>query len=1116
MRICSRCKSKVNWAKDYCPLCAGSVIVVPDEQKTVQQTVPMESSVPDATPPLEVSAPPKPVPAQAPAEPPQPLAELAELNEELTHQSIGLKRQNPIVSDPNKDPSILQNEQKRIPVQGNEKTPPPSQQSEFLRQFPDASAGDSVFKEREEPAKTPTPAVQKEPTPDNQVSLQEDDGIPFMEINSDEGKSPLKLIPHAQPTAHVVSAHAALPEEENLNEEPMVLVDFEAIKQPTVSQPTVPQPSAAPQSEFLRQFPDASAGDSVFKEQEKPVKAPTPVVLAHAALPEEENLDEEPMALVDFDAIKQPTVSQPTVPQPSAAPQSEFLRQFPDASAGDSVFKEREEPVKASTPVVLAHAALPEEENLDEEPMALVDFDAIKQPSVPQPMVPPPSAAPQSEFLRQFPDASAGDSVFKKQEEQVKAPTPFVQKEPTPDNQVSFDEDDGIPVLEIHSDAGESYLKPISHHSKNVATPTEILPFEQDEEDGITVLEITAQNGEENSTAPQKDADSDYPLESAILKPLEMIEIAPDESFDEGLAIQKAGEVHIPAHAHKPDETVHGGLERALEIIFEEDPDGDGHPGTFTPSNSGSPTPPKPQQKTPEAGGRNESIQPKSLTRGSLEISKSIKQKKKSEVPIINTRYLDVPRPKTRPARVVLPEQKTQQQEENTPIEEIIQHSTLRVPLEVPKQEETKLPEPAPEVAVVPADIQQEPNTQDEPCLVIEAPKQEESKLPESALEVAVVPADIQQEPNTQDEPCLVIKAPKQEESKLPEPDLEIAVVPADIQQEPNTQDEPCLVIEAPKQEKAKLPEPAPEVTAVPARKTTMKHSASLRQKSASRTRLSTPIMPKMEEKADASQTFISVPTPQVLPFQKPGEKKRETEIRLAPPMTPLAKNEDKENENISRGNEAWKLEYFPVSIHCLLQIFTLGIFPYLWFSDRWKTFNQFSNDEKINTTTARSYIIFGAIAQVVAAVAIIFSLFIPEATLLSLSEKVPTGLGAWLLGFFAPKTLWMLYGFILCTVVLPLRTLIYFNIRWNIRMVANEWDPEERMAPRTIGSWLGLFLGGTAYLQHHINRLIALGMLVTDYEDDEWDAFQDPISFIRSLAIDSDDAEDPIPTRAR
>ena len=928
MRICSRCKSKVNWAKDYCPLCAGSVIVVPDEQKTVQQTVPMESSVPDATPPLEVSAPPKPVPAQAPAEPPQPLAELAELNEELTHQSIGLKRQNPIVSDPNKDPSILQNEQKRIPVQGNEKTPPPSQQSEFLRQFPDASAGDSVFKEREEPAKTPTPAVQKEPTPDNQVSLQEDDGIPFMEINSDEGKSPLKLIPHAQPTAHVVSAHAALPEEENLNEEPMALVDFDAIKQPTVSQPTVPQPSAAPQSEFLRQFPDASAGDSVFKEQEKPVKAPTPVVLAHAALPEEENLDEEPMALVDF--------------------------------------------------------------------------DAIKQPSVPQPMVPPPSAAPQSEFLRQFPDASAGDSVFKKQEEQVKAPTPFVQKEPTPDNQVSFDEDDGIPVLEIHSDAGESYLKPISHHSKNVATPTEILPFEQDEEDGITVLEITAQNGEENSTAPQKDADSDYPSESAILKPLEMIEIAPDESFDEGLAIQKAGEVHIPAHAHKPDETVHGGLERALEIIFEEDPDGDGHPGTFTPSNSGSPTPPKPQQKTPEAGGRKESIQPKALTRGTLEISKSMPQKKKSEVPIINTRYLDVPRPKTRPARVVLPEQKTQQQEENTPIEEIIQHSTLRVPLEVPKQEETK------------------------------------------------------------------------------------------------------------------LPEPAPEVTAVPARKTTMKHSASLRQKSASRTRLSTPIMPKMEEKADASQTFISVPTPQVLPFQKPGEKKRETEIRLAPPMTPLAKNEDKENENISRGNEAWKLEYFPVSIHCLLQIFTLGIFPYLWFSDRWKTFNQFSNDEKINTTTARSYIIFGAIAQVVAAVAIIFSLFIPEATLLSLSEKVPTGLGAWLLGFFAPKTLWMLYGFILCTVVLPLRTLIYFNIRWNIRMVANEWDPEERMAPRTIGSWLGLFLGGTAYLQHHINRLIALGMLVTDYEDDEWDAFQDPISFIRSLAIDSDDAEDPIPTRAR
>ena len=916
MRICSRCKSKVNWAKDYCPLCAGSVIVVPDEQKTVSQTVPVESiesSVPGAAQPSEVSAPPKPEPAQRPAEPLKPIAELGELNEESLHQSIGLKQQSPIVSDPLKDPSIVQNEQKRIPVQGDQKNSSPSPQSEFLRQFPDASAGDSVFRKNQEQEKAPLPT----PFTQQETAQEENNGIPFMEINSDEGKNPLKPIPHAPAAFHPA------PLEDSGEEAPMPLVDFDAVKQPVVPQIEIaPQHPQTPQSEFLRQFPDASAGESVLQKKEEQEKTPAPM----------------------------PFTQQETV-------------------SSDLHFSAQEE--DNGIPFMEIHS------------------DEGKSPLKP------------------------------------KSNTPSF----------GYDEEEDIPVLEINLNEGESYLKPISHQAKNTA-PQEILPFEMEEE-GIHVLEINTENTEKIPTASQKNADSDYRLEEAVLKPLEMIEVLPDENFDEGLAIQKTGEVHIPAHAHKPDETILGGLEPALEIIFEDDPDGDGYPGAFTPSNSGSPTPPpppNPQQKAGQASGRKESMPSKTLTRGIVEISKSTPQKKKNEVPIINTRYIDIPRPRTRPSRPIPPEQKEQKQEESAPIEEI------RLPIA--------------------------------------------TALPEAAANLPIEPVAIQTEKPIEEKP----------------------------------QDETPLAMSSTQQEPMASAEPVAKLPIAPVRKPSIKRSVSLRQKNVSRSEISTPIMPKTEEKTDAAQTFLSAPAPQVLPFQKPGEKKRETEIRLAPPMTPLAKNPETENEteNMYQENEARKLEYFPVSIHCLLQVFTLGIFPYLWFADRWKTFNRFSADEKINTATARSYIIFGVIAQVVAAMAIIFSLFIPEATLLSLSEKIPTGLGAWILGFFAPKTLWMLYGFILFAVVLPLRTLIYFSIRWNIRMVANEWDPEERMAPRTIGSWLGLFAGGTAYLQHHINRLIALGMLVTDYEDDEWDAFQDPISFIRSLAVDSDDTEDSIPTRGR
>ena len=670
-------------------------------------------------------------------------------------------------------------------------------------------------------------------------------------------------------------------------------------------------------------------------------------------------------------------------------------------------------------------------------------------------------------------------------------------KSSPPSLEYNSEEENGIPVLEINSDAGESYLKPISHHQKNTALPKETLAFEFEEESGIQILEIGDETAIENTVMPEKERNLEYLSEEAILKPLEM-NIHPTENIEEGLVIQKTGEMVIPPHAHKPDENLMGGLEPALEILFEEDPDGDDYSNPFT-ANNGSPTPnntpPKPpQQNTPEANqksGRKESIPSKVLTRGTLEISQPTPQKKKNELPITNTRYIDIPRPKIRAARVVLSEQKEQLQEESAPIEEIM----LPILKDAPKLE--TLPDSSIEIPIAPVEIQiKEPIAEESPLSVDNTITEKES-----AIETPLLPL----------------------EEVLPESIIEIPIAPVEIQTTEPVVEEPLLSMDTTiaEQEPEALPDLSveiPKVPTAPIKNQTLKRSVPVRPFVVPRPKLSAPITPKMEEKAAAAQTFIQNKTPQTLPFQEPSGKKMETEIKLAPPVTPLAKNrgEEDETENIFKGNDARKLDYFPISIHCLLQIFTVGIFPYLWFADRWKTFNQFSYDEKINARTTHFYIIFGAIAQLIAAVAIIFSLFIPEATLLSLSEKLPTGLGAWIVGFFAPKTLWMLYGFILCVAVLPLRTLIYFSVRWNIRMMANEWDPEERMAPRTVGSWLGLFVGGTAYLQHHINRLIALGMLVTDYEDDEWDAFQDPISFMRSLSSDSDDTEDPLPARVR
>jgi hypothetical protein len=60
---------------------------------------------------------------------------------------------------------------------------------------------------------------------------------------------------------------------------------------------------------------------------------------------------------------------------------------------------------------------------------------------------------------------------------------------------------------------------------------------------------------------------------------------------------------------------------------------------------------------------------------------------------------------------------------------------------------------------------------------------------------------------------------------------------------------------------------------------------------------------------------------------------------------------------------------------------------------------------------------------------------------------------------------------------ILPMRCFNYFSLRWALRSAVIEWDKEGVMVGRAMTSWFKLFLLGSAYIQHHINRLMGLGM---------------------------------------
>lgn len=169
-----------------------------------------------------------------------------------------------------------------------------------------------------------------------------------------------------------------------------------------------------------------------------------------------------------------------------------------------------------------------------------------------------------------------------------------------------------------------------------------------------------------------------------------------------------------------------------------------------------------------------------------------------------------------------------------------------------------------------------------------------------------------------------------------------------------------------------------------------------------------------------------------------------------------------KKIHDIHSANQGTLLGYIPTSIFMGLSVITLGLYPYIWFAQHVSAFIILSL-EKIDEGYLRRYVVIGIIVQLMAVSAVVLALW----------------------GIAADSALKMEYAFrfaffyvsLTFFVLIPIRSFLYFGLRWNLRRAVARWDGSHIMLPRTMPSWWKLFLLGSLYLQHHINRVIGLGM---------------------------------------
>ncbi|MDR0764477.1 MAG: hypothetical protein LBE65_02665 [Synergistaceae bacterium] len=161
----------------------------------------------------------------------------------------------------------------------------------------------------------------------------------------------------------------------------------------------------------------------------------------------------------------------------------------------------------------------------------------------------------------------------------------------------------------------------------------------------------------------------------------------------------------------------------------------------------------------------------------------------------------------------------------------------------------------------------------------------------------------------------------------------------------------------------------------------------------------------------------------------------------------------------IREARESAVLGYIPLKIFLGFCVITLGVYPYVWI---WGNAYAF---DKIGER--------GASFKRLAVPGFAVQMFLPVSAAFYAVWYFTGSRMAFEIAYAAAAAFASLY----LSVIFPTRCFDYFRFRWALRSAVIKWDSEGVMVERTMPSWIGLFLFGSAYIQYHINRLMGLGM---------------------------------------
>jgi hypothetical protein len=164
----------------------------------------------------------------------------------------------------------------------------------------------------------------------------------------------------------------------------------------------------------------------------------------------------------------------------------------------------------------------------------------------------------------------------------------------------------------------------------------------------------------------------------------------------------------------------------------------------------------------------------------------------------------------------------------------------------------------------------------------------------------------------------------------------------------------------------------------------------------------------------------------------------------------------------VREAHESAVLGYIPLKIFLGLCVITLGTYPYMWIWGNAYAFNKMG-ERRIDEASFKRLAVLGFVVQ----------MLLPVSAALYAAWYFT---GLYMVIEIAHAVLFALVMLYL-SVVFPMRCFNYFCFRWALRSAVIKWDSDGVMVGRAMPSWIGLFLFGSAYIQHHINRLMGLGM---------------------------------------